>query len=129
LARHLMERVSSPNVSLYDVLGKTPGQLKFVLGKSEAVLTSRFHAMIAALSSCVPVVVTSWSHKYREVLSMFELEAWGIHWGEMHADEVVALVSRALAERRSISEAIAHRPPRITREAERNFESVLELAL
>ncbi len=50
-----------------------PRILKGILGKAELVVGSRFHALVGALSQAVPVVATSWSHKYEELLSEYNV--------------------------------------------------------
>lgn len=48
--------------------------LRRVIASLDVLVSSRFHAMIGALASRVPVVVIGWSHKYREVLEEFGLQ-------------------------------------------------------
>jgi colanic acid/amylovoran biosynthesis protein len=45
-----------------------PQALKGILGGAEIVIGSRFHALVGALCQSVPVIATSWSHKYEELL-------------------------------------------------------------
>lgn len=48
-----------------------PRVLKWVLGKSEFVVGSRFHALVSALSQGVPCIGAGWSHKYPELFNDF----------------------------------------------------------
>ena len=45
-----------------------PIEIKRVLGECRLVVASRFHAIVSALTQNVPVIATSWSHKYEELL-------------------------------------------------------------
>ena len=47
-------------------------ELKALIGELDALIASRFHSMIAALSMRVPVVVLGWSHKYYESMDMVD---------------------------------------------------------
>ena len=47
----------------------TAAQIKGILATCTAVISSRYHALIAALSQGVPAVALGWSHKYEALLS------------------------------------------------------------
>lgn len=53
------------------VTSPDPLLLKGVLGAAILVVSSRYHALISAMSQCVPVVATGWSHKYATLLEAF----------------------------------------------------------
>lgn len=50
----------------------TGWETKKFIGKSRAVIAGRYHAVAACLATQTPVVVHSWSHKYRELLALYD---------------------------------------------------------
>ena len=58
-----------------------------VVRACDALVASRFHSMVAGLSSAVPTLVLGWGHKYAEVLELFGLDQQAMS-GQAPADEV-----------------------------------------
>ena len=50
---------------------RCPLELKGIIGRSELIVGSRFHALVGALCQGVPVLATGWSHKYEELLGEY----------------------------------------------------------
>ncbi|WP_214468398.1 polysaccharide pyruvyl transferase family protein [Microbacterium flavescens] len=76
-------------------------QLRYVIGRCSLFVASRFHAMVSSLAMAVPTLVIGWSHKYREVLEMFELEEWAFGHDQLtpeHLSERFAALDAARAE-------------------------------
>lgn len=48
--------------------------LRALFGMSRCVVSSRFHACVAAVSTGVPVITLAWGHKYHDLLAPFGLE-------------------------------------------------------
>lgn len=66
---------TSPDVALVDA--EVPDRvLRHAIGRCELFVASRFRAMVSSLAMRVPTVGVGWSHKYREVLEMFDLGDW-----------------------------------------------------
>jgi colanic acid/amylovoran biosynthesis protein len=49
-------------------------EIKSVIRDSNMVITGRYHGLVSSLSQGVPVLATSWSHKYKELLADYNAE-------------------------------------------------------
>ncbi|RUO62614.1 polysaccharide pyruvyl transferase family protein [Pseudidiomarina insulisalsae] len=69
LAQHIIASVGAP-VALLEA--ENAKQTKWLIGQARVVVGSRYHAVVSALSQRIPVVATSWSHKYQALLNDYE---------------------------------------------------------
>lgn len=76
LCRDIHQRLSASKDVLFVDRELSSQQLRYLIGRCGLFVASRFHAMVSSLAMAVPTLVIGWSHKYREVLEMFELEEW-----------------------------------------------------
>jgi len=72
LCRILKER-RPPVVHIDEFL--TAREVKAIIGFCDLVISSRFHALIAAFSQGIPAAAIGWSHKYNELLADVGLAA------------------------------------------------------
>lgn len=66
---HLNNQLSTPLIVLSPEDALT---VKQIIASSDAVFSSRFHGCVSALSSGIPCVGTSWSHKYEALYADYE---------------------------------------------------------
>jgi len=124
----LAERLS--DVSAVTVIDEelNAGQLRHLVSCSSFLVTSRFHGMISALATCTPVYVIGWSHKYREVLTEFELERLGASHTDLSDPSLVAAaVAVEVARREEIAASINRALPEVTARSEINFVRMAEV--
>jgi colanic acid/amylovoran biosynthesis protein len=76
LCREIHARLSESRDVLFVDRELTSQQLRYLIGRCDTFVASRFHAMVSSLAMAVPTLVIGWSHKYKEVLEMFDLEEW-----------------------------------------------------
>lgn len=63
--------------------------IRAIIAGTDILVTSRFHAMIAALSVGTPPLVIGWGHKYDEVLQPFRPAAASFDIGSLDAESML----------------------------------------
>lgn len=103
-----------------------PEELRLLIGRCDALVASRFHAMIGALEKGVPVLLVGWSHKYKEVLDMFGLGEYAADYSELTSDKLWAEFQRLLEHSREIRAKIAENLPRVKESSLENIALISE---
>ena len=77
------------------------------ISRCKFLVASRFHAMIGALEKEVPVLLVGWSHKYQEVLDMFELGQYAADFSKLSLDELKQSFAHFEADEAKIREKLS----------------------
>ena len=99
LCQIVEDRCGSPRVRALDTEYSSK-ELKGIVANLDALVGSRYHSIIAALSLGVPALCLGWAHKYDEIAAEF-----GISCVRMDAQDLQLPVESAVAEvRKAIDE-------------------------
>ena len=101
-----------------------PAALRALIDLCEVTVTSRFHAMVSALSTGTPVQVVGWSHKYAEVLEAFGLANQAMDYAALSADELLRGFDATLKSAPTIRSAIAAALPTVQSQSRKNYEVI-----
>lgn len=101
-------------------------QIHKVINACDVHVVSRFHAMVAALSSGIPVLVIGWSHKYLEVMERFDQEDMVIDYKQGGQEAVSTLFDRLLDDRVQRALTIANALSEVKKLSQRQVDFTAE---
>jgi polysaccharide pyruvyl transferase WcaK-like protein len=83
--------------------------LKTLISRSHIFIGSRYHSLVASLSTGVPSLSVGWSHKYQGLLGLFGMERYATWAERVTEDELRGLVGELLTTRDSLAGQIQTR--------------------
>ncbi len=102
-----------------------PLKVKGIIGDSRAIVCSRFHGCVSALSQGVVNLGTSWSHKYEQLFKEYGVSELLIDPNVSDAAQV-ALIESILAENEVYSKVISDNAIKYKEITEKMWQRVLE---
>ena len=104
-------------------------RLRVLVGLTDYYVACRFHSMISALCTGVPVATFGWGHqKYIEVLHEFELDGYFWDGAELSGSALIAAFERIVREADSMRERMRRNLPRVQAASAANHQAACRLA-
>jgi len=101
--------------------------LKGIIAQSEIAVGSRFHFMVAAVSSGVPSLAIGWSHKYLEMMRMAGQEKFVVSYQNLDETIILKMLKNIWKDQNKIRQEIDAYLPNIKKQAMINAKIALEL--
>jgi colanic acid/amylovoran biosynthesis protein len=95
--RELFPTISSEHIIHHD----DPQVIKGIIGNAKGIISSRYHASISALSSGVPTLGTSWSHKYEELFRAYNATEYLLNMKQYTLTQVEASLNMLIHDDKS----------------------------
>jgi polysaccharide pyruvyl transferase WcaK-like protein len=102
----------------------TSEMIKSMLSHIDLLISSRFHSLVFALSSGIPVMAIGWSHKYVELLRTFGLNDYVCSHDQLERTTIISILNKAWVERKNSKKSIVDVLPAIYKEVDTMFDLV-----
>ena len=102
-------------------------QLKGIVANLALLVGSRYHSLVAALSTGVPVLAFAWSHKYPELLRLFEQDAFIVEMSSYSDDKMAALLQNIHEQGTQIRQTLATRLPEVQAQVDTLYDTVAKV--
>lgn len=128
LCREVYAGLAAPDRVLLPDTELTSQELRYLIGRCNVFVASRFHAMVSSLAMGVPTLVIGWSHKYREVLDMFGLAEWAMGHEDANDSAFREKFERLVAEQDDVRARLSEALPRVRARALEQIATIERVA-
>ena len=102
-------------------------EIRAWIGQCRFLVTSRFHAMVFALSENVPVMLTGWSHKYQEVMEQFGLSEFAADYSDLSLEKLQSRCEVFFGQQDVIRERIRNSLPKVQESSGKNIRHISKI--
>lgn len=100
--------------------------LRAIIGNCDYLVASRFHAMVSGLAMQVPTLVIGWSHKYKEVLDMFELSDYAFSDRRLNTHFLKTQFDKLVADRKDVLHKLHLHLPEVRDKSSEQAQLIVE---
>lgn len=127
LSREIYKNIKDKEECLFINKELTSQELRAVIGECDLFVASRFHAMVSSLAMKVPTLVIGWSHKYKEVLEMFELEDWAFGHDKLSNKYLQAEFNKLAKNEAAIKKSLSKNLPLVKQLSSKQVNEIVRL--
>lgn len=102
-------------------------ELKSVIAGAEFIIGSRYHSLIASMSSGVPSLALGWGHKYYEMFKLFDMGEFVFEYHDFNEEKILCKVKELACHYKEIRYVIEKKMPEIKKESNKNVRLALKL--
>lgn len=125
IARQVASAIATPNAILSP---DNALQAKTILGGCTAVISSRYHALVSALSQGIPAIGTGWNHKYKALFEDYGEPDALVSVTAQHQTVAASLELITDDERRKVyADMLQGSVPRIKSNAQAVWQTIFEI--
>lgn len=126
VCQRVLARMDEPNQARILEKKYPADVLKGIIGRAEVAVGSRFHFVVAAMSSGTPAMAITWSHKYREMMGTLGQGSFAVDHSGLTEQALLAKVSELWESRVAVQREIAEALPEVKQRAATNANVVFE---
>lgn len=108
--------------SIVNTLDYTPEEIKWLISKCDFFIGSRFHSLIASISSSVPSIAIGWHWKYNEMMEWVDLDGNVIQYWELNSKKLINLFEHNFNRRENVKSKLGYKNVEIKAKANKAIE-------
>lgn len=102
-------------------------ELKAIIAGAEYAIGSRYHFLIAALSSGIPSIALGWGYKYKELFELFAMEDFAFEFNTFEEAVILKKVEELAGSYELLGQKIKQKVPDLKAESYKNVQSVMKI--
>ena len=127
ICREILKKVNDPkNIILENTFNYSPEETKWLISQCQFFVGSRFHSIIAAVSSFVPTITIGWHWKYEETMKWLGLKDNLIYYWELDKKNFIELFEDNYQKRTETRQTLKTVIPKLQENALVAIDKIIE---
>lgn len=104
-------------------------EIKSLVSQVDYLVSSRFHALIFGFLYATPVMAISWSHKYKELFSIFGMENFVLEWDAMDPENAIKQLNQLIGNKEGVKASISSKLDELNQKTSHMFDEMAPVPL